>query len=49
MFEREFFYDTVLPNGQTVGEYLAPQLEQAYQQGRLPSLLPSFEKDEGDD
>ena len=42
VFEREFFYDTVLPNGQTVGEYLAPQLEQAYQQGTMPALLPSF-------
>lgn len=43
VFEREFFYDTVLPNGQTVGEYLLPQLEQVYQDGTLPALLPALD------
>lgn len=29
----------VLPNGQTVGEWMAPQIEQAYQSGRMPPML----------
>lgn len=40
VFEREFFYDTVLPDGRTVGEYVAPQVEQAYLTGRMPDMLP---------
>ncbi|HEY4760546.1 MAG TPA: hypothetical protein VIH42_08200 [Thermoguttaceae bacterium] len=32
---------TVLPNGMTAGEWLAPQIEAAYQSGRMPPLLPS--------
>ena len=38
--EKEFFYDIVLPNGNTVGEYMSPQIEQAYQTGDMPPLLP---------
>ena len=38
--EREFFYDIVLPDGQTVGEWMAPQLETVYQSGKMPPLLP---------
>lgn len=38
--EREFLADVVLPNGQTVGQWVAPQLEQAYNGGRMPALLP---------
>jgi hypothetical protein len=30
----------VTPNGQTVGEWLKPQIEEAYANGRMPSLLP---------
>jgi hypothetical protein len=41
-FEQEFFYDIVLPNNQTVGEYVAPQVEQAYLTGKLPPLLPGL-------
>lgn len=40
VFEREFFYDTVLPNGQTVGEYLLPQIGEAYKTGEMPPMLP---------
>lgn len=32
---------TVLPNGQTAGQWLAPQIEAAYQSGRMPPLLPA--------
>lgn len=41
--EREFFYDIALPDGQTVGQYLAPQLEIAYKNGTMPPLLPMTE------
>ena len=38
--EREFFYDVVLPDGKTIGEWMAPQLETAYQTGTMPPMLP---------
>lgn len=33
----------VLPNGQTAGQWLAPQIELAYQSGQMPPLLLSGE------
>ena len=39
-FEREFLPDILLPDGSTVYQMLAPQLEQAYESGDMPSLLP---------
>lgn len=47
VFEREFFYDTVLPNGQTVGEYIQPQVERVYLTGNMPAMLPMFEETAG--
>ena len=38
--EREFFYDVVLPDGRTIGEFMAPQIETAYKTGEMPPLLP---------
>jgi hypothetical protein len=38
--EREFLSDIVMPNNQTVGQWLGPQLDMAYQSGRMPPLLP---------
>lgn len=38
--EREFLYDIVLPDGRTAGEWLAPQIESAYQNGQMPPMLP---------
>lgn len=38
--EREFIADIVMPNNQTVGQWLAPQIESAYQSGKMPPLLP---------
>jgi hypothetical protein len=38
--EREFLADIALPNGQTVGEFMRPQLAEAYDNGRMPPLLP---------
>lgn len=33
---------TVLPDGQTVGRWLAPQLDDVYEHGTMPSLLPAL-------
>jgi len=38
--EREFFYDIVLPDGQTIGEFMAPQIEMAYETRKMPPMLP---------
>jgi hypothetical protein len=38
--EREFLADIALPNGQTVGDLLHAQLEEAYATGSMPPLLP---------
>lgn len=40
-FEEEFLPYTVLPNGQTVGEFMLPQVDQAYKSGEMPPLLPA--------
>lgn len=37
--EREFLADTVLPNGQTMGEHALPKLAEAYERGGMPRLL----------
>ncbi len=41
--EREFFYDIVLPDGKTIGEFMAPQLETVYQTGHMPPMLPMLD------
>lgn len=41
--EREFLADLVIPTGQTLAEWLAPQLEAAYAHGGVPALLPGTE------
>lgn len=41
--EREFFYDVVLPDGKTIGEFMAPQLEIVYQNGTMPPMFPMLE------
>lgn len=41
--EREFFYDIVLPDGHTAGEWMAPQIDVAYQTGQMPAMLPMLE------
>jgi hypothetical protein len=38
-FEEEFLSYIVVPNGQTVHEFLTPQLETSYQSGTMPKLL----------
>jgi uncharacterized protein (DUF58 family) len=39
--ESEFLSNLLLPNQQTVGEWLEPQLEEVYQSGTMPPLLPA--------
>jgi hypothetical protein len=42
-FEQEFLYDIVIPNtNQTIGDWIAPQIEQSYLTGKLPPLLPGI-------
>jgi hypothetical protein len=38
--EREFLADIMTPNGQTVGEILAPQIEEIGRGGLVPALMP---------
>lgn len=38
--EQEFLAHILLPNGATMGEWAAPQLDAAYGAGRMPELLP---------
>lgn len=47
VFEEEFLAHIVLPNGQTVGDYMVPQIEAAYEYGRMPAMLPSGEVNDG--
>lgn len=41
-FEDEFLSHTVLPNGTTVGQWIGPQIEEAYATGTMPSMLPEL-------
>ncbi len=42
-FEEEFMSHILLPNGETVGQYMIPQIEIAYEKGEMPSMLPMLE------
>lgn len=39
-FENEFLAHTVLPNGQTFGQWANPQIEKACLENKMPKLLP---------
>jgi len=39
-FDDEFLAHIVLPDGQTAGQWMTPQLEAAYETGQMPSMLP---------
>lgn len=41
-FEDEFMANIVLPDGQTVGQFMEPQIEEAYATGIMPSMLPAL-------
>lgn len=40
-FEQEFLAYIALPNGQTVGQFMLPQIQRAYKDGQMPALLPA--------
>lgn len=40
VFDDEFMAHIVLPDGQTVGSFMRPQIETAYLNGSMPKLLP---------
>jgi hypothetical protein len=40
--EMEFLADTLLPDGRTVGQWSAPQIERSYQTGQMPPALPGL-------
>ena len=44
VFEDEFMANIVLPGGETVGQFMKPQIERAYIEGTVPKLLPMLEK-----
>lgn len=43
-FEEEFLAHIVLPDGGTVGDWMRPQIDEAYKSGKMPPLLPSPQK-----
>ncbi len=43
VFEDEFMANIVLPGEQTVGDFMKPQIEQAYLNGSVPQMLPMLE------
>lgn len=40
LFEDEFLANIVLPDGQTAGDFMRPQVVEAYRIGSMPALLP---------
>lgn len=42
-FDNEFMANIVLPGGTTVGEWMTPQIEEAYLTGSIPKMLPLLE------
>jgi len=47
-FEQAFLANIMLPDGQTVGQWMAPQVEQVYLTGVMPALLPMIPAKTGD-
>ena len=41
-FEVEFLPYIILPSGETVGNWLAPQLDTIYKSGKMPKALPMW-------
>lgn len=40
--EQAFYYDIVMPGGQTIGQLTGPQVAEAYRTGRDIKLLPGY-------
>ena len=43
VFDDEFMSNIVLPGGQTVSDFMKPQIERAYICGTVPQMLPMLE------
>lgn len=41
-FESEFLADVMLPDGSRVADFIKPQIEEVYQTGQMPELLPGL-------
>ena len=41
-FDDEFMAHIVMPDGQTVGQHIKPQISTAYETGNMPPLLPDY-------
>lgn len=39
-FDQAFLSHIALPDGQTIGEWIEPQVEETYRSGRMPSMIP---------
>lgn len=46
-FENEFLAYMMLPDGQTVGAWVAPQIALSYKSGQMPELLPGLSPPRG--
>lgn len=44
VFDQEFLANIVLPNGSTAGEFMVPQIENAYNTQKMPAMLPMLGK-----
>lgn len=42
-FDVEWLGYVVLPDGRTAGEWLGPQIEHAYETGKMPQMLPALD------
>jgi hypothetical protein len=42
IFDEEFMANIVLPGGTTVGQFMLPQITEAYETGRMPKMLPDL-------
>jgi hypothetical protein len=40
IFEDEFMANIMLPDGNTVGDWMRPQIEEVYRVGHMPAMLP---------
>lgn len=48
VFEDEFLANIILPTGESAGDWMRPQIAEAYRVGTMPALLPMLPSPEGD-
>ncbi|WCT73969.1 hypothetical protein PQ455_01670 [Sphingomonas naphthae] len=49
VFEDEFMANIVLPGGETVSQFMRPQIAEAYRIGKAPNMLPMLPAPKGGD